>query len=110
MRVVVSQTSEQCFVSCRGSGVRVVVSETTEQCSVSCRGQWGAVVVSETTEQCFVSCRGQWGANGGFRDHSAVFCVLQDKSWRVRYNVAQQLTQLCEGLGPELARQAMCRS
>ena len=28
----------------------------------------------------------------------------QDKSWRVRYNVAQQLYQLCEALGPELAR------
>ena len=24
--------------------------------------------------------------------------------------MAQQLTQLCEGLGPELARQAMCCS
>lgn len=29
---------------------------------------------------------------------------VQDKSWRVRYNVAQQLYQLCEALGPELAR------
>ena len=28
----------------------------------------------------------------------------QDKSWRVRYNVAQQLTSLCEALGPELSR------
>jgi hypothetical protein len=28
----------------------------------------------------------------------------QDKSWRVRYNVAQQLYQLCEALGPELSR------
>ena len=28
----------------------------------------------------------------------------QDKSWRVRYNVAQQLYQLCEALGPDLAR------
>ena len=41
---------------------------------------------------------------------SSMACNLQDKSWRVRYNVAQQLTQLCEGLGPELARQAMCCS
>ena len=29
---------------------------------------------------------------------------MQDKSWRVRYNVAQQLYQLCEALGPELSR------
>ena len=28
----------------------------------------------------------------------------QDKSWRVRYNVAQQLYQLSEALGPDLAR------
>ena len=32
---------------------------------------------------------------------------LQDKSWRVRYNVAQQLTSLCEALGPELSRCAL---
>ena len=31
-------------------------------------------------------------------------CLLQDKSWRVRYNVAQQLTTLCEALGPDLAK------
>ena len=31
----------------------------------------------------------------------------QDKSWRVRYNVAQQLTALCEALGPELSRCAL---
>ena len=31
---------------------------------------------------------------------------MQDKSWRVRYNVAQQLCQLCEALGPDLARYA----
>ena len=30
--------------------------------------------------------------------------AAQDKSWRVRYNVAQQLTSLCEALGPELSR------
>ena len=29
---------------------------------------------------------------------------VQDKSWRVRYNVAQQLYQLCEALGPDLSR------
>lgn len=29
---------------------------------------------------------------------------VQDKSWRVRYNVAQQLTTLCEALGPDLAK------
>ena len=28
----------------------------------------------------------------------------QDKSWRVRYNVAQQLSQMCEALGPEVSR------
>lgn len=27
-----------------------------------------------------------------------------DKSWRVRYNVAQQLVALCEALGPETTR------
>lgn len=30
--------------------------------------------------------------------------LKQDKSWRVRYNVAQQLTTLCEALGPDLAK------
>lgn len=29
---------------------------------------------------------------------------LQDKSWRVRYNVAQQLVLLAEALGPEVTR------
>ncbi len=33
--------------------------------------------------------------------------LMQDKSWRVRYNVAQQLCQLCEALGPDLARQVI---
>jgi serine/threonine-protein phosphatase 2A regulatory subunit A len=28
----------------------------------------------------------------------------QDKSWRVRYNVATQLVSLCEALGPEATR------
>ena len=28
----------------------------------------------------------------------------QDKSWRVRYNVAQQVPALCEVLGADLAR------
>lgn len=28
----------------------------------------------------------------------------QDKSWRVRYNVATQLVPLCEALGPEVTR------
>lgn len=32
-------------------------------------------------------------------------CVcLQDKSWRVRYNVAAQMVPLCEALGPDLTR------
>ena len=35
---------------------------------------------------------------------SSVLLRAQDKSWRVRYNVAQQLYQLCEALGPELSR------
>lgn len=29
---------------------------------------------------------------------------LQDKSWRVRYNVANQLVQMCEALGPDVTR------
>lgn len=29
---------------------------------------------------------------------------LQDKSWRVRYNVAAQMVPLCEALGPEMTR------
>lgn len=33
-----------------------------------------------------------------------MFCHLQDKSWRVRYNVAQQIPTLCEVLGADLAR------
>jgi hypothetical protein len=28
----------------------------------------------------------------------------QDKSWRVRYNVAMQLVALCEALGPDVTR------
>ena len=32
--------------------------------------------------------------------------AIQDKSWRVRYSIAQQLCQLCEALGPELSRRA----
>jgi HEAT repeat len=31
-------------------------------------------------------------------------CSPQDKSWRVRYNVAAQMVPLCEALGPELTR------
>lgn len=30
-----------------------------------------------------------------------------DKSWRVRYNVAQQLVALCEALGPDTTRCAV---
>jgi hypothetical protein len=30
--------------------------------------------------------------------------LLQDKSWRVRYNVAAQMVPLCEALGPEMTR------
>lgn len=30
--------------------------------------------------------------------------VMQDKSWRVRYNVAAQMVPLCEALGPDLTR------
>lgn len=29
---------------------------------------------------------------------------LQDKSWRVRYMVANQLYELCEAVGPEATR------
>ena len=29
---------------------------------------------------------------------------MQDKSWRVRYNVAAQMVPLCEALGPEMTR------
>lgn len=28
----------------------------------------------------------------------------QDKSWRVRYNVAAQMVPLCEALGPDMTR------
>lgn len=31
-------------------------------------------------------------------------CVKQDKSWRVRYMVANQLYELCEAVGPEATR------
>lgn len=34
----------------------------------------------------------------------AVQKFAQDKSWRVRYNVAQQLYSLCETVGPTVAR------
>lgn len=30
--------------------------------------------------------------------------LLQDKSWRVRYMVANQLYELCEAVGPEPTR------
>jgi hypothetical protein len=34
-----------------------------------------------------------------------LLCIgLQDKSWRVRYNVAAQMVPLCEALGPEMTR------
>ena len=39
-----------------------------------------------------------------YKTHTQTSVYMQDKSWRVRYNVAQQLYQLCEALGPELAR------
>lgn len=29
------------------------------------------------------------------------FCEKQDKSWRVRYMVANQLYELCEAVGPD---------
>lgn len=32
------------------------------------------------------------------------FVCVQDKSWRVRYNVAHQLVTLCNALGPEATR------
>lgn len=37
-------------------------------------------------------------------DTSSGVAMLQDKSWRVRYNVAQQLCAMCEALGPEVSR------
>ncbi len=36
--------------------------------------------------------------------HASPCPLSQDKSWRVRYNVAQQVPALCEVLGEELAR------
>lgn len=35
---------------------------------------------------------------------SCVFLFEQDKSWRVRYMVANQLYELCEAVGPEPTR------
>lgn len=32
------------------------------------------------------------------------YCMHQDKSWRVRYMVANQLYELCEAVGPEPTR------
>ena len=32
------------------------------------------------------------------------YFVLQDKSWRVRYNVCTQLVDLCDALGAEVTR------
>lgn len=32
----------------------------------------------------------------------------QDKSWRVRYMVANQLYELCEAVGPEPTRYFLC--
>jgi len=37
-----------------------------------------------------------------------VLLFPQDKSWRVRYNVAHQLVQLCENLGKEATRYLRC--
>lgn len=44
-------------------------------------------------------------------EHPHLLCVnmncpvcVQDKSWRVRYNVANQLVQLCEALGQDITR------
>lgn len=42
----------------------------------------------------------------GCEDAMDYVCFLQDKSWRVRFKVAQQLFQLCEILGPAAARWA----
>ena len=33
-----------------------------------------------------------------------ILCLIQDKSWRVRYNVAQQLYMMCISLGAEASR------
>lgn len=33
-----------------------------------------------------------------------ILATLQDKSWRVRYNVAAQMVPLCESLGPDMTR------
>jgi len=38
------------------------------------------------------------------RAHILPVIVAQDKSWRVRYNVANQLSELCEAVGPENTR------
>ena len=37
-------------------------------------------------------------------DQTAAWVLAQDKSWRVRYNMANQLVALCEALGPDVIR------
>jgi hypothetical protein len=50
------------------------------------------------------SVMGRAGSHRCFSAHNCSCCVLQDKSWRVRYNVAAQMVPLCEALGPEMTR------
>lgn len=39
-----------------------------------------------------------------YSNYLRVYLNEQDKSWRVRYMVANQLYELCEAVGPEATR------
>ena len=50
----------------------------------------------------FAAALGPGGSQGSLLP--VVQRFASDKSWRVRYNAAQQLVALCEALGPDLTR------